>query len=210
MAEAYAVTAALLVVPLLAAERRAHPARGPVKAAASSAFLAAAVAAGAFDSTFGRWVFAGLTLSWIGDVALVSAQRRWFLAGLASFLLAHVAYVVAFAAAGAAWGWAGVAAALLVIPGFAVGRWLWPRLPAGMHAPVAAYIVVISVMVAAAAGGAAGDAPRAVLPAAAAFYVSDLFVARDRFVAPGFTNRLAGLPLYYGAQIVLALSTGMV
>ena len=30
-------------------------------------------------------------------------------------------------------------------------------------------------------------------------------MARDRFVAPGFDNRLWGLPLYYGAQIWFAL-----
>jgi hypothetical protein len=38
------------------------------------------------------------------------------------------------------------------------------------------------------------------------FYLSDLAVARDRFVAPGFTNRVWGLPLYYGAQLILALT----
>jgi hypothetical protein len=37
--------------------------------------------------------------------------------------------------------------------------------------------------------------------------VSDLFVARDRFVQPGFVNRLLGLPLYYAAQAMLAIST---
>ena len=48
----------------------------------------------------------------------------------------------------------------------------------------------------------------AVMTAAVAFYVSDVSVARDRFVAPGFGNRIWGLPLYYGAQLLFALSTG--
>ena len=39
---------------------------------------------------------------------------------------------------------------------------------------------------------------------ALAFYLSDLSVARDRFVRPAFVNRAWGLPLYYGAQFVLA------
>lgn len=39
---------------------------------------------------------------------------------------------------------------------------------------------------------------------AALFAASDIFVARDRFAAPGWRNRAAGLPLYYGAQLVLA------
>jgi uncharacterized membrane protein YhhN len=141
---------------------------------------------------------------------LLSAARSWFLVGLGAFLLAHVAYTSGFAAAGIAWGWGAGAAAILVVPAVVVGRWLWPALPSGMAGAVAAYIVVITAMVAAAAGAAAAEAPLLVLPAAATFYVSDLFVARDRFVAPGITNRLWGLPLYYGAQIALALSTGMV
>jgi hypothetical protein len=50
--------------------------------------------------------------------------------------------------------------------------------------------------------------PTAVMAAAVAFYLSDVSVARDRFVAPGFDNRIWGLPLYYGAQLLFALSTG--
>jgi len=42
------------------------------------------------------------------------------------------------------------------------------------------------------------------LTGALMFLVSDLAVARDRFVAQGFINRLWGLPLYYAAQLVLA------
>jgi hypothetical protein len=36
------------------------------------------------------------------------------------------------------------------------------------------------------------------------FFVSDLFVARNRFVAPGLANRLLGLPAYYGGQVLIA------
>ena len=39
---------------------------------------------------------------------------------------------------------------------------------------------------------------------------ADLFVARERFVSPAFGNRAIGLPLYYAAQILFAVSTGMV
>ena len=38
------------------------------------------------------------------------------------------------------------------------------------------------------------------------FYVSDIFVARDRFVTPSPLNQRIGLPLYYAAQIALAFS----
>jgi hypothetical protein len=47
-----------------------------------------------------------------------------------------------------------------------------------------------------------------ILLGAGLFYVSDLAVARDRFIAPGFANAAWGLPLYYGGQLVLALTLG--
>ncbi|MBW2297136.1 MAG: lysoplasmalogenase, partial [Deltaproteobacteria bacterium] len=43
---------------------------------------------------------------------------------------------------------------------------------------------------------------------ALSFYVSDLFVARDRFLKNESLNRLLGLPLYYGGQFLLAFSVG--
>lgn len=42
--------------------------------------------------------------------------------------------------------------------------------------------------------------------AAAAFFVSDLAVARNKFVSPGIVNRLWGLPLYYAANLAFASS----
>jgi hypothetical protein len=41
---------------------------------------------------------------------------------------------------------------------------------------------------------------------AVAFTASDISVARDRFMQHGFANRAWGLPLYYLAQVMLALS----
>ena len=39
------------------------------------------------------------------------------------------------------------------------------------------------------------------------FAMSDVFVARDRFVTPTPLNALAITPLYFGAQALIALST---
>ncbi|MDP7453893.1 MAG: lysoplasmalogenase family protein, partial [Arenicellales bacterium] len=65
---------------------------------------------------------------------------------------------------------------------------------------------VITCMVICAAGAVANAATPMILLGALMFYVSDLAVARDRFVATGFGNRVWGLPLYYGGQLVLASS----
>jgi hypothetical protein len=44
--------------------------------------------------------------------------------------------------------------------------------------------------------------------AALAFAASDVAVARHQFVAPGFTNKQWGLPLYFGAQYLFAYAAG--
>ena len=43
---------------------------------------------------------------------------------------------------------------------------------------------------------------------AALFIVSDVAVARQTFVQAAFANRLWGLPLYYGGQLLLAWAAG--
>jgi hypothetical protein len=61
-------------------------------------------------------------------------------------------------------------------------------------------------MVVCAIGAAAAGAPLAAAVGAVLFAASDVSVARDRFVGAGFSNRLWGLPLYVGAQLLLAAS----
>jgi hypothetical protein len=57
--------------------------------------------------------------------------------------------------------------------------------------------------------GTVAHAPSATLVAGAiAFAVSDLSVARDRFITKGVVNKLWGLPLYFGAQLLIASSAG--
>ncbi|TSA45075.1 MAG: lysoplasmalogenase, partial [Deltaproteobacteria bacterium] len=38
------------------------------------------------------------------------------------------------------------------------------------------------------------------------FYISDIFVARQRFVTPNYFNRAIGLPLYFAGQFMIAFS----
>ena len=201
------VTAAFLVAVVVAERNRAGWRIWP-KAAASAGFVAAAVAAGALDGGYGRWVLAALVLGMAGDVAL--ARPSWFRAGLAVFLLSHLAYLVAFAVLDLRAIAALTGAAVLALPASAVGRWLLPHVPAGLRTPVVAYVVVITAMVAGAAGAASAGGPWPVLPAACLFYLSDVLVARDQFVDPAYVNRWVGLPMYYSAQVLFALSTGMV
>lgn len=174
------------------------------KPLASSGFVAAALAAGALGSLYGRIVLAALVLSWLGDVLLIPRSRASFAAGLFSFLAGHVAFAAAFVVRGIAPVALGAAALLAIGPILAALRWLVPHVPGALRAPVRAYVVVISTMVACAAGTTWAAGNPAILLGAVAFYLSDLAVARQRFVAQTFTNKLWGLPLYYGAQLLLA------
>src|SRR2546430_641954 len=91
-----------------------------------------------------RWlVFAGLLCSLGGDVWLLFP--RGFVAGLASFLLAHLLYIAAFAP-GTPWNAsAWVLLAPFVLVSLVVLRHLWPHL-GRERAPVAVYVSVIAVM----------------------------------------------------------------
>jgi uncharacterized membrane protein YhhN len=199
---------------LVAAEWR-HLARVRViaKLTASAAFVAVGVLAAEQCSRgdVSRLILAGLVLGAIGDACLLVDDKRWFLAGLGTFLAGHLAYVVAMAMLAPIATWpaaAGAWAALPVATGAIVLAWLWPRLGA-MRGPVIAYVITICVMVVAAIAVARGNAipapnqTRLVL-GASLFFVSDLSVARDRFVAREFTNKLYGLPAYYAGQLFIA------
>ena len=124
--------------------------------------------------------------------------------GLVSFLLGHVGFAVAFALRGTDPLWMAVAAVLVLPPGFVVLRWLRPHLPDRMRIPVFAYVAVISLMLVTAVGAAAAANLAAIGVGAICFYLSDLHVARHRFVSQTFWNKSWGLPLYYGAQLILA------
>ena len=79
-----------------------------------------------------------------------------------------------------------------------------------MRLPVQAYFVVIGCMAALACAVSGAGGPAVVAVGAIAFAASDIAVARDRFVRPGFANRAWGLPLYYLAQVLLALSPALI
>ena len=59
------------------------------------------------------------------------------------------------------------------------------------------------------AGGLKPAGRMAAFGGALAFYISDIFVARQRFLKAEFVNRLIGLPLYYSGQFMLAFSIGL-
>ncbi|MCC6641994.1 MAG: lysoplasmalogenase [Deltaproteobacteria bacterium] len=199
------LTLVALAALLLSRWRGSQPGAWIAKPLASAGFVAAALAAGATQTPYGRLVLAALVLSWLGDVLLIPKQvKTAFLAGLLAFLLGHVAFAAAFVVRGVSLPALAVAFALVSIPLALALRWLAPHVEGPMKLPVRAYVLVISVMVACAGATVWEVGNPVVLAGALAFYASDLAVARARFVAHGFANELWGLPLYYGAQLLLA------
>lgn len=190
---------------LVWAARAGSPTRTVAKTLASLGFLAVAVDVGALGSDVGRLLFAGLLLGAIGDVALLGRGSIPFLAGLSAFLLGHLAYAAAFLTVTRSWLVVAGAAVAVATVG-AVWRWMGPHLPPGMRAPVAAYVVVIGLML------ATGIGVVTAMPLAAAgavlFTASDVAVARDRFVDPDARSEWWGLPVYYTAQVLIALAAG--
>lgn len=175
------------------------------KPLAAAAFLAAALAAGALDSGYGRILLVGLALCWLGDVLLIPDDSEpAFLAGLGSFLLGHVAYGVAFATLGVDLVWLGASAVGVAGLGAVVLRWLGPHLEGVFRVAVPAYVLVIGSMLVASLAAVGAGATPACAVGAAAFAVSDVSVARDRLVTPTSANGAWGLPLYFAAQLVLA------
>ena len=153
----------------------------------------------------------GLCLSLLGDVFLMLPGDR-FVAGLAAFLLAHLAYLAAFtmmvpfgAEPAALLLYAAAAAAILILA--------WPRLGPRMRIPVIAYAAVL--------GGMAGQAltvaslapaPPATAAAfgAALFVLSDAALVVNRFVRPFRLSPLVVLGTYYTAQTLIAVSVAKV
>jgi uncharacterized membrane protein YhhN len=206
----FALLTAIALAVLLWGEQRQSPAvKWIAKPLASAGFLGVALAAGALDGTYGRLVLGALALCWLGDVLLIpKGSDPAFKGGLVSFLLGHVVLLAAFAWRGLDATGAALAAVVCGVAVVGVLRWLRPHVPDSFRIPVHAYVAVISLMVVFAAGATAAGAGVALLLGALLFYVSDLAVARERFVARSFLNRAWGLPLYYAATLVLASTAG--
>jgi len=177
------------------------------KLLASLGFIATAISAGALRHRYGQVILAGLLLSLGGDMFLTNTSQQAFLLGLGSFLLAHIAYIIAFTIKGLNFRWAVVAAIPVVLIAALVTLWLEPNLPDKLALPVHVYIAVISAMVIAEFGSKGAGASTLVLAGALLFFGSDLSVAAQRIMQSEFPTLIWGLPMYYAGQLCFALST---
>jgi uncharacterized membrane protein YhhN len=213
MATTTIVLACILMPVLLYYESKEIP-NGilPVKTVISLLFVMAALLQPRPVPAYFAWMLPGLIFCLGGDVFLALPQKKMFFPGLVSFLVGHVFYVICFfytapPTAAVLWG---------TLPISMVSLWIFFRLKphlGDMVIPVMVYIVVITIMICGAFSlllepGLALWGRILAFCGALCFYMSDLFVARDRFVTKEPINRILGLPLYFGGQFILAFSIG--
>lgn len=179
------------------------------KMAASTLVIVVALTGAREFDAYTLGILAALTASWVGDLALSHPGRRAFTVGLAAFAAAHVAYAVSFAARGAmSVPWMLAAGIVMVVVGGGVLRWLAPHRPQQLAVPLLAYVIIIGVMAATAFGSLGTDPDPRIPVGASLFAASDVLVARQQFVVRALSNRVIGLPLYFVAQVLLALTVG--
>ncbi|MGI8775757.1 MAG: lysoplasmalogenase [Actinomycetota bacterium] len=204
--------AAAALVDWWAVHRRDKSVEYVAKPAVMVFLIAAAVALDPIDPARRDWFVMALILSLAGDVFLMLPDR--FIPGLASFLLAHGAYIIGFqfrpehlagsypelGAVGV-----GVIAAFFLAVVLLVGR----RILAGaresnpkLAIPVAGYMAAIATMVLVAM---ADFIPLAVA-GAALFFLSDTLIGFNRFVRPAPWMPVAIIATYHLAQFGLVAS----
>lgn len=164
---------------------------------------------GADEPARRRWLRIGLVLSLAGDVALLWPQSG-FLPGLVSFLLAHLAYIVAFTRGLRLAAKPLPFAAYALLAGAILSR-LWPHVPAELRAPVLVYVVALACMAAQAAavwlaarGGSTEPWARRAAIGGALFMASDATLAVNKFALALPAATLWILATYWLAQAFIA------
>jgi uncharacterized membrane protein YhhN len=164
-----------------------------------------ALAMGAADDSVGRYLLVALAFSLIGDIFLLGSNVVDFSGGLASFLVAHVAFVLAFLTLGFHPWWALLGVAIALPLGLTSGRRIVRAAArqggAALGAGVTAYLVVVAVMVVA----ASGTGRPLVLLGALLFLFSDTLLALDRFVGPRANARMLVIATYHLGQVMMVV-----
>lgn len=133
-----------------------------------------------------HYLLSGLVFCLMGDVCLALPQKKAFMGGLVAFLVGHVFYIFAFLSLVPILHW--ISAEVFIIFGVSAFVFFWLRPHLGsMFLPVLLYILAITVM----ASGAWTVFWKSsfqifgrtiILIGSLCFYVSDVFVAINKFI----------------------------
>jgi len=163
---------------------------------------------------YARWFAAGLVFSLLGDILLMLPKDR-FLAGLVSFLIVHIAYLVGLNQTPPPLNFASVILLILVL---LTSSQIYHRIAQGLRAsnknklikPVLIYSIIISLMLLSALLTLVRKEWQpwsAILISLGAllFFISETFNAWIRFVNPLPYGRLRVMVTYHLGQILIAL-----
>ena len=163
------------------------------------------------------WFALGLLFSLIGDILLM-LPREQFILGLIFFLFAQLAYVVGFNLSAPPLEWPSLILALLVaLTSFQIYRRIYQGLKksglGSLTVPVLVYTIVISLMLLSALLTLVRpewDVVPAILVSAGAllFYLSDVLLAWNKFVAP-LESGHRGVIFYHLGQILITLGAAI-
>ncbi|MHB1475785.1 MAG: lysoplasmalogenase family protein [Dermatophilaceae bacterium] len=160
---------------------------------------------GAADDDVGRFLLVALGFSLVGDIFLLGKSTVDFSGGLMSFLVAHIAFVLAFLTLGVQPRWALLGLLIAVPLGLTAGRRIVRASAreggAALGGAVTAYLVVVVVMVVA----GTGTARLLVGLGALAFLLSDTVLALDRFVGPRSNARMLVIVTYHLGQVMMVV-----
>ena len=147
------------------------------------------------------WILAALVLGLVGDLALLPQIDR-FIVGLGSFLVGHLAYVIAFVLMWNATPWliVGALGACGLIAGY--GRPIEQSIRgSALRLPVIAYMAVTCVVILA----GAGTGRWIIVGGALAFALSDGLLGSNRFVVAAPDRRVWVHVLYHSGQAAIVV-----
>jgi len=219
---AFAVALILAVLDWLVVHHERKLAEYFFKPATLVAVIVAAwlVTRGPHDVWMASFFLPGLVCSLIGDVFLMLPDERFFVPGLASFLAAHICYIV---------GLNPVLPSLLVLIPLVIvaviGALLFRGIISSMRrqgqqallGPVVLYGLILSVMLLSAWATLFRPAPpwtplrrACVIAGASLFFASDSMLAWEKFVEPLPLGHLKVMITYHLAQVALAASMALI
>ena len=197
----YAITAAVVFFSLLFNLQAVYLSAKPLLMITLALYFALAT------KGYPRWrlvVIAALVFSWAGDVFLISSD--WFVAGLVSFLIAHVLYIFAYQQTGAA---SGELQPLDVIKfavyGVALIWFIYPGL-GDLLVPVLVYALVLlgmGVWAHKRRRATSASSFKLVALGAILFAISDGLIAVNKFAFPIPAERILVMSIYMTAQYLI-------
>lgn len=179
------------------------------KPVAALSFVFISFKIGALESGYGRLILFSLALCAVGDILLLNRKLKIsFFCGMLVFAIAHLLFSLSFIKS-STFDFASLVTflPLIMILGCINFMYLLPRMPHKFKPFILLYGLAIFMMITSAYTFMYEQ--KLILIAAIFFVLSDIFVAKDRFIKRSTKNALLITPLYFAAQGLFAFSVSV-